>query len=309
MKPKIIFFSRYQHTVSRGAETFVSELSLRLEEHFSVKVVTRFNPFYLFISNPDILIPVNGGAQSLLCKIYCLIFRKKLIISGQAGLGRPDKWNLLLKPDAFVAVSKRNAAWAQNFSPSQNIPVIPNGVDLAKFNPQVEPAKIKLPKPIILCVAGPESYKNVSHTIQAIALLPKASLLLLGGSKQDNRMGRKLLGDRFIQAKYSHEDMPAIYRAASIFTLASSTHEAFGIAYLEALACGLPIVATDDDLRREILGKHAIYIDSPQNHRLYGDKLSQALVTKPQSSTSWLASYTWDHVANLYTHLCSKLLS
>jgi hypothetical protein len=51
---------------------------------------------------PEIIIPVNGGWQTLLIKLF---INAKVIISGQAGLGWDERWNLLLKPDLFIALT------------------------------------------------------------------------------------------------------------------------------------------------------------------------------------------------------------
>ena len=48
--------------------------------------------------------------------------------------------------------------------------------------------------------------------------------------------------------------MPAWYAAADCFTMPSLT-ESFGLTYLEAMACGLPCVAPDDAVRREVIGE------------------------------------------------------
>jgi glycosyltransferase involved in cell wall biosynthesis len=55
-------------------------------------------------------------------------------------------------------------------------------------------------------------------------------------------------------------EMPSWYAAADCFTLPSRT-ESFGLTYLEALACGRPSVAPDDDVRREVIGEAGICCD------------------------------------------------
>ncbi len=311
---KIVFLSFYSGLVNRGMETVVNELSLRLAVKNQVKVIhpnknlkaktifsftlkslTKIHKF-----KPDIIFTTNGGWQSLIIKVYTLFNKSKLVISGQAGLGRPDKWNLLLKPDLSIALGQRNFSWAQKHSRQVNITTIPNGVDLKLFKPTGKKLKINLPGPIALCVAGPEKYKNVELTIKAMAKLKSGSLLLAGGGESQRLLGEKLLGKRFLMKKFTHEQMPQVYRSVDIFTLVSEPFEAFGIAYLEALASGLPIVAPLDELREEILGKYALYLDNLNNLTHYTAQLKKAFQQKKSYSEYWLNQFSWDNIADLY---------
>ena len=235
--------------------------------------------------HPDVIIPLNGGWQSLLIKLYSIIFKSKMVITGQAGLGWDEKWNLLLRPSLYVAISKRNYHWAKKLYPQQKYAIIFNGVDLDKFS-SAPSSPIKkslhqqidhLPKPLILCVAGPETYKRVHCTINAVARLPSTGLLVVGGSQATNKLGSKLLGNSYMQLKIAHQDMPSIYSRADIFTLVSEPTEAFGIAYIEAMACNLAVVAPNDSLRKELIGPAGIYVNHPQDSLQYSQKLQQAL--------------------------------
>lgn len=268
---------------------------------------------------PDIVIPANGGWQSLLMRLYCLASGAKLVISGQAGLGRDDRLNLLMRPDLFVALSKRNARWAQKHSwGQQKIVIIPNGVDLSKFNKLKRSAQIpqfakkldRLERPVVLCVAGPERYKRVRETMKAVAKLKQGSLLLACASELYDTLGKQLLGRRFYRDGFTHEQMPAVYQMADVFTLVSESTEAFGIAYLEAMACGLPVVATDDALRREIVGRAGVYVEDPDDSLAYAQALEKALKKNwgdlPRTQAK---RFSWDNVAQRYEEEFNKVQS
>lgn len=321
---KIAFLSFYSGYVHRGMETIVHELAKRVNQKhqltvlqagpqyraqtYPLKTLSSQNIFSFTLKalkvikqlKPDIIMPTNGGWQTLLIKLYCITHKTKMIVSGQAGLGRPDRWNLLLKPDVFIALTQRNAHWAKKHSWQVNIKVIPNGVDLNLFKTQGKKISLNLPQPVILCVAGPERYKQVEATIQVVANLKQGSLLLAGGGDRQTKLGQAVLGKRFLRKKFSHQQMPAVYRTADVFTLVSQSTEAFGIVYLEALATGLPVVALDDQLRREILGPHAVYVKDPSNIKDYATKLNQALKLPKQRPDSWLKQYSWDTIASKY---------
>lgn len=322
MKIAVLSFTSGQ--VDRGAETVVRELVKRWQKEqpvavfsglsLGIKDLNKFNLQALKAADKfkaEIIMPVNGGWQSFLTRVYCWRKQKKMVITGMAGLGWCDGWNLLMRPDIFVASTRRNYGWAKKFyGQGVRLEIIPHGVDLEQFKPEGMRQEWGLPRPIILCIAGPNSYKRVDLTIKAVSRLKQGSLLLVGGNEEWEQLGIELLGKRFkrIQAKY--EKLPAIYRGADVFTMVSESTEEFGIVYLEALASGLPVVATDDELRREILGPYGIYVKNPEDAKKYAGKLAWALKKQKDSTLpkKWLEKFDWAGIAKQYEGLFSLLL-
>lgn len=270
---------------------------------------------------PDIIIPVNGRWMSLIIKLYTFFSHTKMVISGQAGLGLDEKWNLFLRPDLFVSLSSRNDKWVKKYFPNQKTVIIPNGVNLEQFQPSDKTNPFKLTRPIILTVAGPEKYKNVKKTIKAVWNLnkiflkeeienkPKASLIIVGGSQETKELSLELLNDNFKQIKIDHNKIPEIYNCADLFTLVSETGEAFGISYLEALACNLPVVATDDDLRHEIIDKAGLYFDNINTSKDYAKILKKALKTNWGNLPRLQAQkFDWNQIASSYHKAFSEIL-
>lgn len=320
MKIAVLSFTSGQ--IDRGAETLVKELVKRWRKNHQVKVYSslglgindlqKFNWQALRAADKfgaQIIMPTNGGQQSLLTRLYCWLKKKKMVVAGMAGLGWCDRWNLYMQPDVFVASTKRNARWARQYNKRVKMEIIPHGVDLIKFKPGGKKRKLNLERPIILCIAGPDKYKRVEATIKAVKKLNKGSLLLVGGSDEDEEWGEKLLGKRFKRMKAGYEELPEIYRAADVFTMVSESTEEFGIVYLEAMASGLPIVATDDELRREILGPYGIYVKNPEDAAEYAEKLGWALKKRkdPTLPEKWLEKFSWDKIAADYISIFSRL--
>ncbi|MFH0942910.1 MAG: glycosyltransferase family 4 protein [Candidatus Beckwithbacteria bacterium] len=319
---KIAILSFTSGKINRGAETVVKELAKRLKIKHEVKVYSskslgiddlqKFNIQALKEADKfgaEVIMPVNGGRQSLLTRLYCWLKGKKMVITGMAGLGWCDGWNLLMRPDVFVASTKRNYNWAKRFyGKGVRIEVIPHGVDLTKFKMEGKKRKFAVKSPVILCVTGPNEYKRVEATIKAVSRLDKGSLVLVGGNDSWEQLGKKLLKDRFQRIQATHEELPEIYRGADVFTMVSGESEEFGIVYLEALACGLPIVATDDELRREILGVYGIYVKDVFGQE-YTEKIQQALnkVTNLVYPDKWLERFSWDRIANQFEEILSQL--
>jgi len=106
--------------------------------------------------------------------------------------------------------------------------------------------------------------------------------------------------DRFLILSVPYKEIPKYYRIAHVFTLVSKTGEAFGNVYLEALASNLPIVATDDTTRREIVGGAGIFVD-PNNIDQYADALNTMLNKNignmPIDQSS---KFSWEKIASKY---------
>ncbi len=143
-----------------------------------------------------------------------------------------------------------------------------------------------------------------------MAKLKQGTLVVVGGSLATQRLGFKLLGDRYKQIKVTHSEMPSLYAGADVFTLASEPFEAFGIAYVEAMASGLPIVAPDDEQRRDIVGQAGVYINDPTDSDEYAQKLTQALEKKWGTIPLEQAKkYDWDIIAAKYEDAFNQLLA
>jgi len=267
---------------------------------FTLKVL----PFILK-GKYDFVIPTNGGWQTALCRIITKITKAKMIVTGHAGIGSDDAWNLLFRPDIFVSLTGAQNSWAKKLAPEVKVTRIPNGVDLSKFNPKVKEKKLDLQKPIVICTSALDPYKRVDLTIKAVAKTKNLSLLILGNGGEKGKidsLGKRLLGNRFLRLVVPYDQIPEYYRAAKVFTLASKT-EAFGIAYLEALASGLPVVTTNDKSRQEIIGIAGI-LTNPEDVDQYAKDLSIAVKSDYQKrALSQARKFTWETVAKKYLSL------
>jgi glycosyltransferase involved in cell wall biosynthesis len=124
------------------------------------------------------------------------------------------------------------------------VEVVPWGVDTARFCPEdLEdgPPVRRAPPPSVLCVAEQmRLVKNVPLLVRALARVaaPGTRLVLVGGGARPDVPEHITLDWR---GHVPWDALPALYRAADLCAL-TSWHEAFGMAALEALASGVPVV-------------------------------------------------------------------
>lgn len=312
---RIAFLSRYVGSVDRGVETYVLELSKRLSKNYEVMVLAGndADSFNKIVSgNFDVVIATNGRLQALKAALGRLFGGYKLIISGQAGIGKDDLWNLLIvRPDVYVALTDFELNWAKKYSLRTRLCKIPNGVNLDKFSPTGPKVNIGLTGKIILSVGALFWYKHHELTIQALSRLKGVSLLIIGDGPEYHKLlnlGEKLLGkDRFKIQKVGFEDIDKYYRSADLFALPSWIRESFGIAYIEALASGLPIVAPDDFPRREIIGNAGIFV-GVNDVDSYAKVIEQALRGKWDNKPRQQAEkFSWERVTEQYVQLINKM--
>ncbi len=142
--------------------------------------------------------------------------------------------------------------------------VIPNAVDTKRFHPAVSGTAVREKhgigeeQPLVLFVGRLVRHKGIEYLFQALVNLD-ARLLIVGSGDHASflqKMASALgLGEKVIFAgKVSPEVLPSYYAACDVFVLPSiSRLEAFGIAALEAMASGRPVVVSDVPGVREVI--------------------------------------------------------
>lgn len=161
-------------------------------------------------------------------------FNKKMFV--EAGV-KPEMIRVVphgINPDVFNNAGYR----VSGFGFREDEPRTPNPESRNRFT--------------FLTVAMPQRRKGLDVLIPAFkdAFEGKKEIELLmkfpyapGKSKYDIEMPKLPKNVRIITAEYTEEQMADLYRSADCFVLPSRA-EGFGIVYLEALACGLPVIAT-----------------------------------------------------------------
>ncbi len=173
----------------------------------------------------------------------------------------------------------------------EKIEVIPPGVDTARFGPPEDKCALKrkfgFPAgPLAATLGRLDARKGFDLFVRAAAQLLTAgeqlSFALSAGAARDPReeehaklqrvVEELALGDRFRWLNVlPQEELPSFYGAADVFVM-PSRYELFGIVMLEAMACGVPVVATRFGGPAEVIedGKDGILVDPTDISALVG---------------------------------------
>ena len=195
-----------------------------------------------------------------------------------------------------------------------NCALIPNGVDIARFSPG-PPARERfgLPAgvPLVLMVSALIPSKNVGTGVEAVAAVPGAHLVVAGDGplrEEVRRQAEQLLPGRYHQLRVAPDAMPDLYRSADAF-LHLSRDESFGNVYVEAMACGLPVVAYDLPRTRWIVGNAAFLAPDRGTAELIA-ALGRGLAAagRCDAAVARAQDFSWRRVAGLYRDFLGQVV-
>jgi mannosyltransferase len=167
-------------------------------------------------------------------------------------------WRVFRQCEALVPMRQQPADTCRShrLDPAR-VHVVPYGIETAEFRPRPRAevrAALRLPNGFLFACAGRlNREKGTHHAVQALALmrewLPEARLLIVGDGEEREpleRLARELgVSEQviFVGAQ-PPERMPAYFAAADVFLFPTERDEALGLVLLQAMACGLPVIAS-----------------------------------------------------------------
>ncbi|HYS41452.1 MAG TPA: glycosyltransferase, partial [Pseudonocardiaceae bacterium] len=195
--------------------------------------------------------------------------------------------------------------------------VIPNGVDADRFAAAVPSARFG---EYVLAVGGIEPRKGSLDLLAAYALLlgrrPAARLVIAGGETlfdyRDYRarwdaLAASLRVEPLVLGPVPHDELPGLVAGAAVFAF-PSTKEGFGLAAMEALAAGVPVVTRDLPVLREVFGSAVRYATEPTD---FADAMCTGMtVDDPAARAAGLdlaRRHTWAAAAERHLDLYQRL--
>jgi phosphatidyl-myo-inositol alpha-mannosyltransferase len=155
-----------------------------------------------------------------------------------------------------IAVSEPARAFFNRYFPDFPLRVIPNGIDVDVFKPGLPPIRHLRDDNInILFVGRLEKRKGVGDLLRGYQFMrqrvPKSRLIIVGDGplrgKVESYISRHHLPNVVLAGFVPDSVKPRYYNSADIFCAPATGAESFGIVLLEAMASGLPVVATEVD--------------------------------------------------------------
>lgn len=193
--------------------------------------------------------------------------------------------------------------------------MIPNGVDCDRFRPgPPQREELGLPRDgfIVLMVSALDPTKRVEIGIQAVSQIPDAHIVVAGDGplrKVIDADATRLLPGRYTRLSLAAERMPALYRSADVF-LHLSKDESFGNVFIEAMACGIPIVAHDSARLRWIVGEGEFLLDTsdPIAVAHHIGLARHVAVTGRQARATRAARFSWSRIGNMYREFLGEVI-
>jgi glycosyltransferase involved in cell wall biosynthesis len=245
-------------------------------------------------------------------KVYYLIEHLSVYVTGKRADG-------VIAPSQFIQ---------RKFKEIYNIDsvVVPHGVDLSVFNPEITGEKIRqklgvADSKIVLFTGRFYPMKDPLTLVRAIPFVlrhhPLTYFILIGDGDlfEKARLEARRLGiiDRVLLKEEWVENLNEYFAAADIFVL-PSLFESFGLVLIEAMACGVPIVASNAGSMPEVIGNAGLLF-KPGNHRelancintiLADDQLAKELGARGIDRVK--RYFTWELVAKQHAEVYRQVL-
>lgn len=195
------------------------------------------------------------------------------------------------KLDGKIAVSPVAMSYACQYVPG-DYSIIPNGIDLKRFTPEVPKIeKYCDGKKNILFVGRLEPRKGCIYLLRAFEMvkkeIPDIRLIVVGPGtrlrhKYEKWVARhNLTPDVTFTGFVSDEELPRYYQTADIFCSPATGRESFGIVLLEAMAMGKPVIASDIDGYAHVITNGVEGILTPPRDFIALSRVLGSLLTDP----------------------------
>jgi phosphatidylinositol alpha-mannosyltransferase len=224
-----------------------------------------------------------------------------------------------------IAVSLPAMKFASKYVPG-DYAIIPNGVDFSHFPDQARPmAPFDDGRPNILFLGRLEKRKGLDYLLDAYRQLkremPEARLLVVGGGtmlrrKYDRWIERYGVRDVVFAGRVSDEDRARFFRTATVYCSPATGKESFGVVLIEAMASGVPIVASNIEGYAGVVthGQEGLLVP-PRNAAKLAEALKTVLRDRGMQRQMGdrgritAQTYSWDKVAQRVVNYYQSVLA
>ncbi len=215
----------------------------------------------------------------------------------------------------LIAVSRLVAAQLRSYFQRQDVFVVPNAIDTSRFTLEVRMARRVSSREsfrytendfVLLLIGNDWKKKGLDTLLRAVASLNELPLRILVVGKDDAVMFHPMLDQLGVRERVRFEkpsaDVLSFYAAADVY-VGPSLEDAFNLPILEAMACGLPVIASSQAGASELIldGETGLILQDPQDHlhlahlirRIFTDEASSRAMGET-ASRQVLANCSWD---------------
>jgi glycosyltransferase involved in cell wall biosynthesis len=241
-------------------------------------------------------------------------------IKERVGIFMPLYKKIFSKADIVQTISNFLAGFAKKMGYGRKLVVIPNGVSLEHFSKsfsieELDPIKKELGKQegdVFLITVSRLVKKNaIGQIIKALTYLPENFKLFIAGEGKEEEELKKLVQKLNLEKRVvfggtvDHQRLPLYLQACDVFVRPSRS-EGLGSSFIEAMAAGIPVVATAVGGIPDFLedGKTGLFckMDNPEDvakqiKRLIDDKkLRETIIENAKEKA--LRDYDWNFISN-----------
>lgn len=323
--------NRFQNQRISGVQRVARELSKRLECTFNIQYTK--NPHHGLKGHiyEQLSIPSQLNKQQLLfspSNLGPLSHKNQIVmIHDLATFDHPEWFNsqfqlayryltpmLAKRVKAIITVSEYSKSRIIYHLPiaDENVHVIPLGVDSSFYienkptiNSQALRKKYQIgDKPYLLSLCSIDPRKNIRSLVKSWLALPHLhkdfNLVIAGGNSRPFTNQKQLNHTSIYYPGFIDDhDLPCLYQHAKAFAY-PSLYEGFGLPPLEAMAAGLPVLASNQTSIPEVVKDRAILVN-PLDINDISHNLEQMLTTQnynPQYNINHAKQFNWSQSAN-----------
>lgn len=288
---------RVRHVAAPLSEQWLYRLWHRARLPLPVQWIT--GKLDLFHSPDFVLPPVSGGIPTLLTvhdlsfvhypEVYPAPLVRYLNRVVPASVRRATH----ILADSVATKQDLIVLWD---TPADKVTVMYSGVD-AQFRPIADPQVLTGVRhkynlgaaPFLLTVGTVQPRKNYQLLIRAFKPIAQNwphNLVIAGGRGWlyegilNEIAAQGLTGRVLLTGFVADSDLPALYSAATLF-LFPSLYEGFGLPVLEAMACGVPVIAANVSSLPEVVGEAGLLL-SPQDQAAWSEHIHRLLLDAPR---------------------------
>jgi glycosyltransferase involved in cell wall biosynthesis len=224
------------------------------------------------------------------------------------------EWLAIRVPDHLIAASPQTAERLRTVvGPRGRISVVPNGIDLDGIRHSYPDAM----RVDLVTVGRMLPHKNFDMLLDSVALLRGAGVpvtcRIIGDGPQRaalHEQARELGIEDAVDFRHDvweQKDLYALLKAARVAVFPTA-REGFGIAVLEAIACGVPVVTTSapDNLARHLVARSPAGVVCDPSAEAIAEAIRGVLeaqgsdwpADRPAVQEAWLAEHGWDFAAD-----------